>query len=157
MHHGRQVTLVTTREDVEKAAWAASGWTVDQQTVDELMAAVDAYVAEQLVFLPVVEDATVEPAVSVEPAAAAVTLEPASGGDGGEDAAALDAAGVDGTWDDRGPLEPGDEWKTCRKCGETKSRNANFAPSKSSTTGYLARCRPCMREDRRRYDRGRTK
>lgn len=138
---------MTTRADVEKAAWAASGWTVDQDVVDELMTAVDAYVAAQLVFLPVVEEA--EPAATVVTEAAAA--EPES------EAAALDAVGVSAEWTGRGELEPGDEWKTCRKCGETKARNANFAPSKSSTTGYLARCRPCMKEDRRRYNAGRTK
>lgn len=128
MHSGREVNVVVTREDVERAAWAASGWSVEQSVVDELMAAVDAYVVDQLEFVPVVEPATVKPDEPVS--VAAVTLEepePAP-----EPVVAVEPA-------------PGEGEKPCTRCGLVKPLDA-FGRDKTTRSGYKARCKKCLAE-----------
>jgi len=122
---------MVTREDVERAAWAASGWSVEQPVVDELMAAVDAYATAHcggdlatadLVEVPVgavtepvllaLEDLEPVPPVVKEPA----TVAPLS--------VALDA-------------------KSCTRCGEVKPLDA-FGRDKTTRSGYKARCKACL-------------
>ena len=110
-----------TREDLERAAWAASGWSQDQAVVDELLVTVDAYLAGA------------EPPVVVTVAvpAEAVPLDEAS---------ELTAVTV--------PEPVPDGEKRCAKCGVTRPFSA-FYRDKHSTTGFKSRCRDCLNEDRK--------
>jgi len=137
----REVNAVATvtREDVERAAWAASGWSRPQAAVDELLAAVDAYVCEATGGESLWPDGgtlTVE-APLVDP------WEPVSEATTGE-----------GTADVLGPAsdEPV-ETATCRGCGLVKPVD-EFGRDSRLKSGRKPRCRPCLNEARRQQKAG---
>lgn len=115
-----------TREDLERAAWAASGWSQDQAVVDELLATVDAYLAGA------------EPPVPAEPVVVTVTV-PAEAVPLDEASEPVAAATVE-------PVPDGE--KRCAKCGVTRPVS-EFYRDKHSTTGFKARCKDCLNEDRK--------
>lgn len=114
---------MVTRGDVERAAWAAAGWRQPQSAVEELLAAVDAYLAG--------EGGRPVEATDEELAELAALAEQAPG-------------------DEVEPPEPGTDEppRTCRKCGEVKPVT-EFHRDSHSSTGYKPRCKPCLAADRK--------
>lgn len=129
---------MVTREDVERAAWAASGWSVEQPVVDELMAAVDAYVKERVdaAEADLAASAVVDLDLLVAVPASAVELEPQP------------QPGVADTV--TGPVTPGPDEKTCTRCGAVKPL-VDFGRDKTTRSGYKARCRVCLAEVKREW------
>jgi hypothetical protein len=134
----REVNAVATvtREDVERAAWAASGWSRPQAAVDELLAAVDAYVCEATGGESLWPDGAVS---EVEPPLVD-PWEPVSEAATGEGAA------------EPASDEPV-ETATCKACGLVKPVD-EFGRDSRLKSGRKPRCRPCLNEARRQAKSG---
>lgn len=123
--------VMVTRADVERAAWAASGWRVAQAVVEALLDVVDAYLA----------GAGGEPvAATAEELETLAEQAPSDEVEGRTAAVGADAAVA---------VEPEAEPpRTCRKCGEVKPVT-EFHRDSHSSTGYKPRCKPCLAADRK--------
>lgn len=129
--------MTVTRGDVERAAWAAAGWSRPQQVVDELLAAVDAYLWGVAGVEPPAERVPPTPP-DVDPweGVTSVVLEPPAeaGGAGVSDVTV-------------GTGEPG-QTARCAKCALVKPVT-EFGRDSHARSGRRSRCKPCLAADRR--------
>jgi hypothetical protein len=143
---------ITTRSDVERLCWHLSGWSVEQRSVNRLMAAIDAYAAGVPLADAVAEpdggvQAPAEPSAMLETPAAVIG--PQNGAQGIEGAYMLTLTRVD-TPARTGPhRDSGDGGRTCRKCNERKALT-EFNLDPHSPGGRKTACKAC--ENKRKRD-----
>lgn len=130
--------MMVTREDLERAAWAASGWSVDQSVVDELLAVAERYAQAHrggdLSVAAVVE-------VPVEPVQA-VDLEARE-----QDTAVLAELALELDVVTEPVAEPEQEVpegsKVCTRCRVLKTLD-QFGKDRTTRSGYKPRCKKCL-------------
>ena len=138
---------MVTRAEVERAAWAASGWSQHQAVVDDLMAVVDAYVTSAASTRGV-DSGETAPAVastSVDLVDLDLAVAPPV------DVVVATAAAEPEVSEP--PAENDGELVQCTRCLAMKPKSA-FGKDSKRKTGLAARCRPCMAIVRKKWRNG---
>lgn len=140
MEHESGEAVTVTRADVERAAWTAAGWSRPQQVVDELLAAVDAYLWGVAGVEPPAERVPPTPP-DVDPweGVTSVALEPPTGvAETAEAGTAAEAVGTGASG----------QTARCAKCALVKPVT-EFGRDSHARSGRRSRCKPCLAADRR--------